>query len=119
MNPAGNLYCDRCSARLIPAERVPPEEEKPERPSPPKGISLPSVPLGEEEWLSELRAEALDLAPEEETPGWPGELEAPGEPPTPDVVVRGLHRLPSDGKLQMPGELTVRETAGANIRRRE
>ena len=87
MNPAGNLYCDRCSARLIPAERVPPEEEKPERPSPPKGISLPSVPLGEEEWLSELRAEALDLAPEEETPGWPGELEAPGEPPTPETAI--------------------------------
>jgi hypothetical protein len=87
MNPAGNLYCDRCSARLIPAERVPPEEEKPERPSPPKGISLPSVPLGEEEWLSELRAEALDLTPEEETPGWPGELEAPGEPPTPEAAI--------------------------------
>jgi hypothetical protein len=87
MNPAGNLYCDRCSARLIPAERVPPEEEKPERPSPPKGISLPSVPLGEEEWLSELRAEALDLAPEEETPGWPGELEAPSEPPTPETAI--------------------------------
>jgi hypothetical protein len=87
MNPAGNLYCDRCSARLIPAERVPPEEEKPERPSPPKGISLPSVPLGEEEWLSELRAEALDLTPEEETPGWPGELEAPGEPPTPETAI--------------------------------
>ena len=87
MNPAGNLYCDRCSARLIPAERVPPEEEKPERPSPPKGISLPSVPLGEEEWLSELRAEALDLTPEEETPGWPGELEAPSEPPTPETAI--------------------------------
>ncbi|MGQ9711016.1 MAG: zinc ribbon domain-containing protein, partial [Anaerolineae bacterium] len=78
MNPTGNLYCDRCGARLIPAERVSPEEEKPERPSPPKGISLPSVPLGEEGWLSELRAEAetLDLLPEEEIPERPEELEA-------------------------------------------
>ncbi|MBC7227976.1 MAG: zinc ribbon domain-containing protein [Thermoflexales bacterium] len=87
MNPAGNLYCDRCNARLIPAEKTPPEEEKPERPSPPKGISLPSVPLGEEGWLSELRAEAeaLDLLPEEEIPEWLAELEAPAAPPTPEA----------------------------------
>lgn len=87
MNPTGNLYCDRCGARLIPAERVPPEEEKAEHPSPPKGISLPSVPLGEEGWLSELRAEAeaSGLLPEEETPERPERLEAPAAPPTPEA----------------------------------
>ncbi len=87
MNPAGNIYCDRCSARLIPAEKVSPEEEKPERPSPPKGISLPSVPLTEEEWLSKLRAEAEapGLLPEEEVPEWLAGLEAPAAPPTPEA----------------------------------
>ncbi len=87
MNPTGNLYCDRCNARLIPAERVSPAEEKPERPSPPKGISLPSVPLDKEGWLSELRAEAeeLDLLPEEEIPDWLKGLEAPAGPPAPEA----------------------------------
>ncbi len=87
MNPAGNIYCDRCSARLIPAEKVSPEEEKPERPSPPKGISLPSVPLTEEEWLSKLRAEAEapGLLPEEEVPEWLAGLEAPAAPTAPEA----------------------------------
>ncbi len=87
LNPVGNLYCDHCSARLIPAEKVSPEEEKSERPSPPKGISLPSVPLGEEGWLSELRAEveALDLPPEEEIPEWLREREAPAAPAAPEA----------------------------------
>ena len=91
MNPTGNLYCDRCHARLIPAERVPPEEEKPERVSPLKGISLPSVPVTEggsgEKWLSELRAEAEEVAPlpEGEIPPWLAELTAPAGPTAPEV----------------------------------
>ncbi len=92
INPTGNLYCDRCGARLIPAEKMPPEEEKPERPSPLKGISLPSVPLTEEDWLSELRAESeeLDLLPEEEIPD---RLQEPEAPPLEAAIPEWLREL--------------------------
>ena len=98
MNPTGNLFCDRCHTRLIPTERVLPEETKPEPPSPLKGISLPSVPLAEggvgEEWLAELRAEAEEMGPapegagvaplpEGEIPPWLAELTAPAGPVAP------------------------------------
>ena len=48
MNPIGNAYCDKCSARLIPMAAQPPEETE-HKPAPIKGLSLPTIPLDERE----------------------------------------------------------------------
>ncbi|HEC34236.1 MAG TPA: zinc ribbon domain-containing protein [Chloroflexi bacterium] len=90
MNPVGNVYCDNCNARLIPLSAQQPSEEKGEEQAgrpPIKGLSLPTIPLGEEappspetpvgeetDWLAELRATADEA--EEEIPSPPEEIEA-------------------------------------------
>ncbi len=86
MNPVGNAYCDKCSARLIPMAAPPSGESEQER-APIKGLSLPTIPLEEKkeqqvkdaaeevrtekretgDWLTQLRASAVEGAEEPET----------------------------------------------------
>jgi len=79
INPVGNVYCQKCSARLVPMSSMPEGEESEEKTSPIQGFSLPTVPLDEaeeeqegphveenqrdesppeEDWLDELRGSA-------------------------------------------------------------
>ncbi|RLC79659.1 MAG: hypothetical protein DRJ03_23125, partial [Chloroflexi bacterium] len=81
MNPVGNVYCDKCNARLVPMAAPPAQEEAP-KPIPIKGFSLPTIlpeeqPVtdataeiemkGEsEDWLSQLRASTTEETEEPE-----------------------------------------------------
>jgi len=85
MNPIGNVYCDKCNARLVPMAARP-FEESDHKPAPIKGLSLPTIPLEEQEeqpvesapvdrepeqqqtedWLMQLRASAVPEAEEPE-----------------------------------------------------
>ena len=89
MNPVGNVYCDKCNARLVPMSHQSQEEEKREAPTI-KGLSLPTIPLeGQPEekpraedvtaaapagnWLTQLRASTTVEAEEPEAPVEPVE----------------------------------------------
>ncbi|MEA3339677.1 MAG: hypothetical protein U9R15_06895, partial [Chloroflexota bacterium] len=81
MNPVGNVYCDKCNARLVPMT-APPAQEKEPKPTPIKGFALPTVPLKEKpvtdataeiemeeeggDWLSQLRASTTEESEEPE-----------------------------------------------------
>ncbi len=113
LNPVGNLFCDRCHARLVPVEGVVPPEKKPadseDTLSGVKGISLPSrstasdtpepEPVDLPDWLQDL-SEETSGAGMEEAPG-----SAPESPPPaadlPDWL-RDLRDEPLDVEVQ-PG----------------
>ena len=79
MNPVGNVYCDKCRARLMPMVSDPetPEETQPPEVSSIKGLSLPTIPLDEraqteaspeagefaddDDWLSQFRDGDVDM----------------------------------------------------------
>ena len=126
LNPVGNVYCDRCNTRLIPpGPSQPPEGEKPQRPAPIKGISLPSVPLEEtaRDRFSELQDFAAEaggkgVAEEEigplELPSWltgvepasPGETIVPEEPSPLLEAPDWLQEVIGPVEPSVPGELT-------------
>ena len=77
INPVSNVYCQECTARLVPMTATP-EDESEEEAQPIKGVSLPTIPLDEEEqdqersphaeeesstddWLDDLRESADDV----------------------------------------------------------
>ena len=101
MNPVGNVYCDKCNARLV--SMIAPSPEEPERePAPIKGLSLPTIQREEEEreqqvedvtgearveeeiaedWLARLRASAVEEAEGPEEPEITAESVEPVEIP--------------------------------------
>jgi hypothetical protein len=74
INPVGNVYCQRCNARLVPLSPDADEEESEEKTRPIKGFSLPTIPL--EETAGEEEKGALEETEQEESPGedWLNEL---------------------------------------------
>jgi hypothetical protein len=74
MNPVGNAYCDQCNARLIPMAAPPSEEPEPES-APIKGLSLPTIPLEEQEQQPETQAETGEVE-QVETEDWLTQLRA-------------------------------------------
>jgi hypothetical protein len=75
VNPVSNVYCQECTARLVPMTAAPGDDGENEDGQPITGISLPTIPLDEEErdeeppaeleeesasgdWLDELRGSA-------------------------------------------------------------
>lgn len=46
LNPTGNVYCDHCSARIVPLSTASSQEQE-DTGVPMKGVSLPSIPLAE------------------------------------------------------------------------
>jgi hypothetical protein len=91
MNPADNVFCDSCGARLVPATPASAQESKPVPTRSPadstvikKGLSLPTKPREEppalpsseapgdsDDWLSRLRGAMPEQpAPDENAPDW-------------------------------------------------
>ncbi len=84
MNPVGNVYCDKCQARVAPMASSPEETAEEERPETPsiKGLSLPTIPLSDQveekppasadesadDWLSQFRASTPDAETAEAPP---------------------------------------------------
>jgi hypothetical protein len=130
MNPAANVFCDSCGARLVPATPGSVQESKPV--SPPrhaaddtaakKDLPLPTQPKEEPsalppspppveasaesgDWLSRLRG---DLAPDENVPDWLRGREAENaEPavapaPEPANIPDWLQELVPTSKAQLP-----------------
>ena len=71
INPVSNVYCQECTARLVPMSAAPDGEGAEDEAQPIKGVSLPTIPLDEEEQDREAPSEELEGSPSED---WLDEL---------------------------------------------
>jgi hypothetical protein len=126
MNPADNVFCDSCGARLVPATPASAQESKPVPTRSPadstvikKGLSLPTKPREEppalpsseasgdsDDWLSRLRGAMPEQpAPDENAPDWLRGREAESaEPVEQEPAVDLAARLGSAEPTPVPDE---------------
>jgi hypothetical protein len=128
MNPVGNVYCDRCHARVVPlTSSQEPEQEL----TPIKGLSLPTIPLEEKkerpiegerasvtddaDWMRQLRGVSEDeeaqpeVADTGEVEDWLTQLRGAGEE-TQIKAEKAEAEAASDWLTQLRGADVTEET---------
>jgi hypothetical protein len=121
VNPVSNVYCQECTARLVPMTAAPGDEGEKDDQQPITGISLPTIPLDEEEqdeeppaeseeksasedWLDELRESADEAAEGAEERGDEKQIDEGQELLEPADIPDWLHEMgPVSEESQLSG----------------